>query len=88
MAISTLTSKGQITIPRAVRERLGIRQGDRLEFALDGERVVLQPAGVAPVSRVAGALGHLRGRRPVSAEAMRSAVRRRARAKRAGSRRR
>jgi antitoxin PrlF len=88
MPTSTLTSKGQITVPRVVRERLGMKQGDRLEFALEGERVILQPAVEAPVTRVAGLLDHLRGRRAVSAAAMRAAVRRRARAKGVGTRRR
>lgn len=32
MAKATMTSKGQVTIPKAVRERLGLRTGDRLEF--------------------------------------------------------
>ena len=88
MATSTLTSKGQITVPRVVRERLGMKQGDRLEFALEGERVILQQAAEAPVTRVAGLLGHLRRRRPVSTAAMRAATRRRARGKNAGNRRR
>jgi AbrB family looped-hinge helix DNA binding protein len=29
---ATITSKGQITIPRAIRERLNLKQGDKLEF--------------------------------------------------------
>lgn len=32
MAIATLTSKGQITIPAVVREALGVGTGDRVEF--------------------------------------------------------
>ena len=32
MTTATLTSKGQITIPAAVREALGVNAGDRVEF--------------------------------------------------------
>ena len=34
-----VTSKGQITIPREVRRRLGVRPGDRLEFTEDEQGV-------------------------------------------------
>lgn len=44
METATLTSKGQITIPVAVRERLGLRRGDRLSFRVRGDGVVeLEP---------------------------------------------
>ena len=33
-ADATLTSKGQITVPARIRERLGVRPGDRLRFHL------------------------------------------------------
>lgn len=36
-----LTSKGQITIPKAVREALGLRQGDEVVFRVEGGRAVL-----------------------------------------------
>jgi AbrB family looped-hinge helix DNA binding protein len=39
----SVTVKGQVTIPKRIRERLGIRAGDEVSFVLDGERVVLEP---------------------------------------------
>ena len=34
MDITSVTSKGQVTIPKEVRQQLGIRQGSRIEFFL------------------------------------------------------
>ncbi len=43
--MTTLTSKGQVTIPKAIRDRLHLKTGDRLEFAVDPQgRVYLTPA--------------------------------------------
>ena len=36
-----ITSKGQVTLPKAVRDALGLREGDRVVFRVDGERAVL-----------------------------------------------
>ena len=45
MSISTLTSKGQTTIPKRVREHLKIGPGDKLDFVIESEgRVVIKPA--------------------------------------------
>ena len=35
MDVATLTAKGQITVPKAVREALGLRQGDQLSWELE-----------------------------------------------------
>jgi AbrB family looped-hinge helix DNA binding protein len=40
---STLSSKCQITVPAQVRQRLGLKAGDRVRFVFDGEQTVLQP---------------------------------------------
>ncbi len=42
MDATTVTSKGQVTIPKAVRRRFGIRQGSRIEFAVVGDRVEMR----------------------------------------------
>jgi AbrB family looped-hinge helix DNA binding protein len=43
MASSTVSSKGQVTIPLEVRTRLGLRAGDRVEFAQEDGKTVLKP---------------------------------------------
>ncbi len=39
--LSTVSEKGQITVPKPLRERLGIRPGDQLEILEEGGRLVL-----------------------------------------------
>jgi antitoxin PrlF len=39
--LSTVSEKGQITVPKLLRERLGIRPGDQLEILEEGGRLVL-----------------------------------------------
>ena len=36
-----MTSKGQVTVPKAVREALGIKEGDEIVFRVEGNRAVL-----------------------------------------------
>jgi AbrB family looped-hinge helix DNA binding protein len=38
--LSTVSEKGQITVPKRLRERLGIHPGDRLELVEDAGRIV------------------------------------------------
>ena len=44
MELAKVTSKGQVTIPVAIRKMLGIREGDKLLFVEEGEKVVLMNA--------------------------------------------
>ena len=44
MPTATVTSKGQITIPKSVRDELGLRVGDRVAFrTLEDGQVVVEP---------------------------------------------
>ena len=56
MITSAITSKGRTTLPKAVREALGVGAGDRVRYVfLDNEVRVLP---VRPVGRLFGALKH------------------------------
>jgi antitoxin PrlF len=73
MASSTITSKGQTTIPKSIRDRLGLKAGDRIEFLIeDGNRVVIIPATL-PLAELAGCLPA--PKRPVTLEEMDRAIR-------------
>lgn len=85
MAASTLTSKGQITIPKEVRDRLGVREGDRLAFRFDDQgRLIVTPEMRDPLGNLPGLLRHLGKGQPVPVEEMAEAVRRRAAEKHRG----
>ena len=40
-AVAKVTSKGQVTVPKAVRDALGIQEGDEVVFRVEGNRAVL-----------------------------------------------
>ncbi|MBZ9752245.1 AbrB/MazE/SpoVT family DNA-binding domain-containing protein [Deinococcus sp. HMF7620] len=52
-----LSSKGQVTLPREVRERLGLKQGDGLVFQIEGDTVtLLAPQDDNPFTALIGTL--------------------------------
>jgi antitoxin PrlF len=71
MATSTLTSKGQITVPKEVRDRLGLKKGDRIAFEFDEHgNLLLRQELESPLGRLPGMLKHLAKDRPVTIEEM------------------
>ena len=65
MGTSRLTAKGQITIPKALRERLGLRSGDAIEFIeVEGGLLVQKQQSASPFAQYRGYLRHLRGEDP------------------------
>lgn len=72
--ISTMTQKGQVTIPKGVRDSLHLVTGDKVEFILnDRNEVVLKPV-TRKVMEVAGLLSRYKKSQPVSVEAMNQCV--------------
>lgn len=73
MPSATVTSKGQVTIPQAIRRTLKVAAGDRLDFVVDAEgRVVVRPA-VRDVAEIKGLLRRV-GRKAVSVAEMNAAI--------------
>ncbi len=71
---TTVTVKGQVTVPKPLRDHLGLVPGSRVSFLLDRDgRVVLQRAegaggGAPSPTRFARARGATRGRNSLSTE--------------------
>ena len=42
MLSSSVTTKGQVTIPAELREKLGIKPGDKVGFVAEGDRILIQ----------------------------------------------
>jgi len=71
MSESTLTSKGQITIPKRVRERLHLAPGDVVYFDVRDDGTVVLKARNEPVEQLFGLWkGKAKRRRPLAVEEM------------------
>ena len=64
---ATLTSKGQTTIPKEIRDSLGLKPGDRMTFTLMPDSTVVMRVKSKSVLNLAGVL-RKKGRRPVAVE--------------------
>jgi len=66
MITASITSKGQITVPKAVRDALGLEQGQQVIFVIEGDRAYLHPVrsgGVMALRGVAAGLRPFEGRK-------------------------
>lgn len=73
MLHSTVTSKGQTTIPGEVREALQIKPGDTLDYSIEGDRVTVR---VSPgASSLKGALASKQGQGMTFAQIREAAAR-------------
>ena len=69
MPTATLTSKGQLTLPKRIRELLRLETGDLVDFVVAGDGTIQVRAGQYDVRELRGMLKRA-GRAPVSLDAM------------------
>lgn len=81
MIISTISSKGQVTIPKKIRELLKVETSDKVIFIPLEDGKVMITSKRHPATALFGMLKHRRPARPVSLKKMESAIQKR-RAKR------
>lgn len=70
--IGSVTSKGQTTIPKEVRDQLGLEQGARIEWTVEDGKATVRPRKLRAID-LAGIL-HRPGMKPISVEEMREAI--------------
>jgi antitoxin PrlF len=63
-----ITSKGQITIPKELRDRLNVNEGDQLRFLIDDDIVKIEPIKKKLLSNV---IGRITAKEPIDLEKMR-----------------
>lgn len=72
--VSTITTKGQTTVPKAVRQALGVGAGDRITFRIKGRTVTVEAASEDQQDEVVGAfldfLARDVARRPAAVKAL------------------
>lgn len=68
MKSSTVSSKGQVTIPQEIRIRMGLKEGDRVEFVIDHGKTVIRPTRSAenPFRRYLGAYPAFKSRKEIN----------------------
>ena len=72
MSTSTLTSKGQTTIPKDIRDRLNLKPGDRIKFMVNADGSVTLVAANLTVRQLRGILP--KPERPATIEEMNDAI--------------
>lgn len=68
MKTSSISSKGQVTIPQEIRIRMGLKEGDRIEFVIDHGKTVIRPARDAenPFRQFLGAYPAFKSRKEIN----------------------
>lgn len=69
--ISTVTQKGQVTIPKVVRDKLGMKPSDKILFELQGSTFIGRPA---PTLESLYGMFHVVGKKPLTKKQMKKII--------------
>lgn len=83
MTLATMTSKGQLTVPKAVRDQLGLRAGDHVDIRVEPDGTARLLPATLKAQDVFGALSAYKKAKPVSVARMHEDVKKAMRKKRA-----
>lgn len=72
MATATISSKGQVTIPKAIRDKYHLESGDKIEFLEDTQGVVTIWPVTQSITKLKGMIA--KQEKPVSIEEMNRAI--------------
>jgi len=50
--VSIISEKGQITIPKEIRDKLGLRKGDKLVFDLKNDKIIITKSKTNKISKI------------------------------------
>jgi AbrB family looped-hinge helix DNA binding protein len=66
---STISSKGQATVPQEILDRIGLSAGDRVEFVPENGNILIRPlrSETNPFEKYKGVLKSFRGRKEIKA---------------------
>ena len=70
MLASSITSKGQVTLPAVIRKQLNLKTGDRIVFTLKGNKIIAEPMS----GDISELFGLIKSDRAVSLEEMEAAI--------------
>ena len=79
MALATITKKGQLTVPKPIRDSLGLHTGDKVEFSINRKGEAIFRPVTKKVDDVFGRL-YRSERKPLSVEQMDAVIRQRTKA--------
>ena len=74
MPIAVITSKGRMTIPKAIQDSLALKPADRIALVLEGDHVILYPLR-GTILDAAISIKSRAGKRPLNFRAIRNEVR-------------